>query len=431
MVSAVGVHARSWCAYHKRRFPRIDIELDYEILGKMPRYTTGDTVRGAIKISGSSAVSFDKLDIKLEGVSMVLAARDGLLILRGASQKFLQLHHPFEPSADSTHVMPDHPYNIRFEFAIPPCLLPDVCVQEKKNPSVERSHTLLPPSLHNELGKRSSEACCITYHICVDILRRRQDGLLESLGRAKKRITITPDSNENPPMLLEPNIPHPQYRICQEKTVKAGAARRDIGRLVVAASQPTPICLGTPARGSLGSKTTVYLRFDPLGDNPPPALHCVSTKLRVATYYSVSHFDEYPDMLPESKRKASNIGLNRKTVALQELCISSVQWTRHTTGLDDNLPDTSTVHSSPESPASLRQETYYSAAVVVPLTLPDRTPFIPTFHSCLISRVYAVQIDASYRARDRSVRKSTVSLRIPIQLINRQISSRDDGDAPL
>ena len=67
----------------------------------------------------------------------------------GAYQTFLRLRQPIE---DSAYPMPrvleaGRTYKFPFTFVVPDRLLPHVCSHAKTNAHVERSHTLLPPSL--------------------------------------------------------------------------------------------------------------------------------------------------------------------------------------------------------------------------------------------------------------------------------------------
>lgn len=95
-----------------------------------------------------------------------------LACLERICQKVLQLHHPFPPLLESaSHIEPGHPYQFRFAFIVPQRLLPVVYTHDKKGPCLTQSHTLLPPSLINELGPMSPDTCCIAYQICVNVLQ--------------------------------------------------------------------------------------------------------------------------------------------------------------------------------------------------------------------------------------------------------------------
>jgi hypothetical protein len=53
---------------------------------------------------------------------------------------------------------------------------------------------------------------------------------------------------------------------------------------------------------------------------------------------------------------------------------------------------------------------------LVPLTLPQSKSWIPTFHSCIVSRIYALDLSLSIHTPGTGVRASTVSLCLPVQI---------------
>ena len=64
---------------------------------------------------------------------------------------------------------------------------------------------------------------------------------------------------------------------------------------------------------------------------------------------------------------------------------------------------------------------YYKAKVIVPVSLPTTKSFFPTFHSCLVSRVYLLDLTVSVHPpatskTTRSVSSTTVQLKIPLQI---------------
>jgi hypothetical protein len=74
--------------------------------------------------------------------------------------------------------------------------------------------------------------------------------------------------------------------------------------------------------------------------------------------------------------------------------------------------DTSTAAST-----SASGETYYTASVVIPISLPKNKTFVPTFHSCLMSRTYSLDLSLTYHTPGANVLTPTISLRLPIQVI--------------
>jgi hypothetical protein len=59
---------------------------------------------------------------------------------------------------------------------------------------------------------------------------------------------------------------------------------------------------------------------------------------------------------------------------------------------------------------------YYTASVVVPIILPKKKAFVPTFQSCLIARIYSLDLSLSFHPVGKTVLTPTLSLRVPIQI---------------
>ncbi|KAJ9359063.1 hypothetical protein C8Q69DRAFT_477679 [Paecilomyces variotii] len=66
--------------------------------------------------------------------------------------------------------------------------------------------------------------------------------------------------------------------------------------------------------------------------------------------------------------------------------------------------------------ASCSSKTFYTASILVPITLPKSKSFVPTFHSCLISRTYALDLCVSYYTPNANLIAPSSSLRVPIQI---------------
>jgi hypothetical protein len=68
------------------------------------------------------------------------------------------------------------------------------------------------------------------------------------------------------------------------------------------------------------------------------------------------------------------------------------------------------------SSASYAGNVFYTASIIVPITLPPGKAFVPTFHSCLISRIYALELCVSYQTPNANALASSVTLKIPLQV---------------
>ncbi|KAL2845668.1 hypothetical protein BJY01DRAFT_263582 [Aspergillus pseudoustus] len=411
--------------------PQIKIDFASQRDGNLaPCYTTGDRIEGTVTISAAHLISFDEVDIKLEGTQTVTVERGAVPGRSGATQTFLRLRQPIQDSSYPTPrvIEPGHTYQFPFTFVVPRSLLPHVCSHSKKNAHVQNSHTLLPPSLGDPMlahdGKTllddmSPDMARVTYQIRAEVLQKPVVGPAKSLKVTQRKIRIIPAIEEEPPLTVLDN--DLTYRTRKEKDVKRGTMRPRQGRLVAAASQPKPLQLRPPTKESesVSTAATVHLRFDPVGDEQPPRLGTIWNKLRVATYYAAHPWEDYPNSSAVSVVGLTGEGVYYDTVPLSKMCLASAQWTKHANSTmvrRDSLQSTSSAESITGPTACFSGDVYYTASVVVPVTLPKDKAFVPTFHSCLISRVYTLDLCVSYHTPNMNILTPTVSLKIPIQV---------------
>ncbi|KAJ0425097.1 hypothetical protein BJY00DRAFT_274751 [Aspergillus carlsbadensis] len=422
--------------------PHIRIDFAHQRDGNLaPSFTTGDRIEGTVTISAAHLISFDEVDIKLEGTQTVTVERGAVPGRSGATQTFLRLRQPMQDSSYPTPrvIEPARTYQFPFTFVVPRGLLPHVCSHRKKNAHVHHSHTLLPPSLGDSMlaydGKTllddmSPDMTRVTYQIRAEVLQKPVAGPAKSLKITQRKIRILPAVEEEPPLTVLDN--DPVYRTRREKDVKRGTLRPRQGRLVAAASQPKPLQLNHPNKEpeSVSTAATVHLRFDPVGDEEPPRLGTVWSKLRVATYYAAHPWEDYPTSSAVSVVGMTGEGVYYDTVPLSKMCLASAQWTKHANSTlvrRDSLQSTSSAESITGPTACFSGDAYYTASVVVPVTLPKDKAFVPTFHSCLISRLYTLDLCVSYHTPNMNILTPTVSLKIPIQLTSGPSSTDSSG----
>ncbi|KAE8162168.1 hypothetical protein BDV40DRAFT_265761 [Aspergillus tamarii] len=416
--------------------PKIDIELTGQTEGLVSSYTTKDRIEGTAVITVDRDTRFDDVEISFEGTSRTSVERVAMPGRTGAYQTFLRLRQPIE---DSAYPMPrvleaGRTYKFPFTFVVPDRLLPHVCSHAKTNAHVERSHTLLPPSLGDPMlandGKSllndlAPDMCRISYLIRVSVQRKPENAPSKALASVGKKVRIIPAVDEEPPLNIADDD---SYCIRKEKDVKRGFMRGKLGRLVVASSQPKPVQLCPPnseATDSVSTAATVHLRFDPVGNEEPPRLGTIWSKLRVSSLFSAEPWGDYPS--PRNVPWAQiGQGCYTETVPLSTMCVASAHWTKHTSprGLSrcDSMESTSSSESLTGPSASFTGETYYTASVVVPITLPKTRAFVPTFHSCLISRLYCLELSISYHTPNANILTPTATLKIPIQFTSRSPS---------
>ncbi|KAI7624167.1 hypothetical protein KC346_g2340 [Hortaea werneckii] len=83
------------------------------------------------------------------------------------------------------------------------------------------------------------------------------------------------------------------------------------------------------------------------------------------------------------------------------------------------------IDNTPQPSDQYKGKTYYTARLLVPITLPNHKAFVPTFHSCLVSRQYALKLDLSISGTGGIA--PSLDLKLPIQISQ---AGRQDNHSP-
>ncbi|KAJ5662553.1 uncharacterized protein N7477_010169 [Penicillium maclennaniae] len=405
--------------FTRRSQPKIEITLRDQIPGLVNSYTTGDQIEGTVTIAVDQETRFDEVEIVLQGTSHTMVERAACPGRTGSQQMFLKLRQPVDETDYPTPRVFEagRKYSFPFTFVVPEHLLPQVCTHSKYNHQVHRSHTMLPPTLGDPMlagnGKTllddmAPDMSQISYIIRAAVNKRStaDHRQIKALANFAKKVRIIPMVEEEAPINT---VDHPYFCARKEKSVKRGFLRGKLGRLVASSAQPKPIQLSPPScesRDTVSTVATVQLRFDPVGNEQPPRLGSMVSRIKVSTFYS----------------RTDPVHRDRPLI---KMCVASAQWQKHSifSGTDrrDSLNSTSSTTSTFSeqsiSPSSeFLGETYYTASVVIPITLPINKTFVPTFHSCLISRTYSLDLSLTYHTPGTNVLTPTIYLRLPIQI---------------
>ena len=204
----------------------------------------------------------------------------------------------------------------------------------------------------------------------------------------------------------------------QEKSIRKGLFQKRIGRLVVQSAQPQSLklpCHRSPfADCTPTTMATVNIRFDPVEESSPlPGLNSLQAKLKVATCYASAPMDEIPTK--SSDFHCSSVrGIFVETVNLSSLCLSNIEWDKNTSSTD--LPNRRNSGILDPSKA-YNGGSYYTAKIAVPVSLSKGNKvLVPSFHSCLLSRIYALDLYLSFSTPGATVTDPTVRLKLPLQV---------------
>lgn len=72
--------------------------------------------------------------------------------------------------------------------------------------------------------------------------------------------------------------------------------------------------------------------------------------------------------------------------------------------------------SIPEPPAKYSGSHFFTTSLVIPLALPKNYTFVPSFHSCIVSRNYVLDMELSYKIIGATGGTPSIRLKIPIQV---------------
>jgi hypothetical protein len=357
-----------------------------------------------------------------------------------ANHRFLVLRQPMEESDFPTPRIFEagRTYKFPFTFTVPASLLPKSCSHKVSADHVRDCHLALPPSIGDPdlsgfggtlLDDLAPEMAKVIYSIKVRVAHQRGTDGVSILGEKSKKVRIKPALIEQPPLNVDGNN---EYRPKQEKTVRKGFFKGKLGTLSARSIQPKALVIPgarTTENKPITTMAKLLLRFDPSDEShAPPRLGSLSTKLKVSTFYASCPRQNLPSRMTVGFDISQ--GAYSENVALSTLCIASAQWESHPSSSnppdddvlrrDSGISDCSTFSTSAAFasvgggilPASreYKNGTFYTATISVPITLPSTKNFIPTFHSCLVSRTYTLGLAFTIHGT------TAIHLKVPIQI---------------
>jgi hypothetical protein len=286
----------------------------------------------------------------------------------------------------------------------------------------------------------------ISYAIEARLLRSRDNGKKPvMLAEGSKKLRITPSTEELPPLSVEGR--EDEYCLRKEKVLRKGLFKGKLGSLVMEASQPKsfrlPAAVPDTETRSASTFARVKLRFDPQSeDNPPPRLMALTSRLKVSTHFSTTARKDFPKK--ENTLQDLSTGTVSQTIPLSTLCIASVEWKRNSpsrgptpssdadrrfsalsgtscfSGVSSSY-DSVVAAAAPPAPSTSSHPLapFYTATILVPLSLPASKTLVPTFHNCLVSRTYALHLALSIDGPGHHHMHRLTSpllLRVPVQV---------------
>ncbi|KAL8776428.1 MAG: hypothetical protein Q9213_008277 [Squamulea squamosa] len=447
--------------YRGKDKPTLEITLtDGQQDAFIPSYSTLDEIKGFVNVTPHAEIKIDNIYITFECVVKTYVEKVGTASAsNGRTEGFsqaLRLVQPIQETAmpESGKVEAGKTYTFPFEFAVPQQLLPKSCDHTIDNDVVRQAHLQLPPSLGDPLtsvwGKTmmddmAPEMSVVSYSIRVRLTSGREEktGKHIIIAEENKRVRVIPAVPEHPPLMVLDGK-QDDYRLRKEKPLKRGTFQKKMGTLVMESTQPSSLHL-PPLRSEnpcpVTTMATINLRFDPASPEiQPPRLGSLVTKLKVATFFASKPMRDIPNRSTDY-HYSSERGIYVETVPLSSRCVMSVAWVKHTppdtpprrdsTKADSPIASSASSTAPAASESYIEGQAYYTAHLVVPITLPGKVEgnsnhkiFVPTFHTCLVSRVYALDFTLSCHTPGASVTVPEMHLKLPIQ-----ISAEPNADA--
>ena len=398
-------------------------------------FSTGDKIQGLVSITAPHDTSFDEIEISLVGSTKAYVDRispSAAISARSeAFQMFLKVDCPINESdmPDNGTLKADHTYTLPFSFVVP-AALPGSCKHKTSTPEVKNLHLHLPPSLGDPemagQGPHLMDDCApemvrILYVVRTRVLKWRDNQQKKMIiSDRSRKIRLVPGFEEQPPVTV--NETDEDYCLRTEKGVRKGLLKGKTGRIVAEVSQPKSLHLPGPTQDNTHVTTmaSVQLRFDPMQESAePPKLGHLASKLRVGTFYASTPRANVPN--GRSSLIDPTQGLYVDVLNLSGRCLSGTKWTKHepqiytesanvrrdsamsvSIGGSAEFPAPSSVHNS-----SLP---FWTTHILLPISPPRNKILIPSFQSCLASRVYILEVVLNL------AQTSSVTLKVPIQI---------------
>ncbi|KAE8149855.1 hypothetical protein BDV25DRAFT_155472 [Aspergillus avenaceus] len=333
-------------------------------------HLTGDKIEGLVTVR-------PHCDIRIDGLEVFFIGEERTTVQMGkVHRQFQNIKYDVDESGfpPMNKFKSKQRYRFKFDFEVRDHLPPEACTHAVASPVVRQAHLRPPPSFGDPTvsglgGKLRDDyappTCRIVYTIQVNVLRNIPISDKKSVLMTRTlKLRVKPAIDATPPLDLmsSPN----DYCLEQDHAVLDSRSKAPMGQLTVILDPPKSFCLPLRDPHSLVSSTVnMALRYETSEAHPElPQLQSFRGQLVATTFYTVTHHDD----LPTKKKDFFNRPKNYSDTQFPPFSYSmaSLDWVQVS-------------------------HTMYETALLVPLTLP-RLNFIPTFHTCLVSRIYALEL---------------------------------------
>ena len=402
-------------------------------------YTSSSPVEGDVTIVTKRDVRFDSIQIILVGTTKTRL--DGVNSPQEVTHTFLKL---IMPIPESTYPVPrvletGRTYTIPFNFVIPNQLTINACNHKMQSDQLVDHHVQLPPTMGGwERDDMAPQMAQVEYVIKARVFREDDLRTVTKKVRvmeATQAIRVLPASVEDPPL----NVTEKDklYRMTKSKWIRKNLLSNKIGRLTAEAVQPRPALIKPDGRSAAApTMAQIKLKFEPTQAGiSPPDISSLSGKITAYTYFSSGTISQFPNLGDWNQLfVAEKRGMFSTSAPLRNMAAPKTQpqWTERlvsTERRDSGYGSESTPMQSPQEKSNEKPKkkkssfsspsspVYYETTLEIPFDLPlDKKTLIPTFHSCITSRVYSLHLSLGVSVNGSKSISSTVSLTAPIQM---------------
>lgn len=424
--------------------PSIDIKLDQHFTSRV--YTSGSTVAGNAVVKCQRDTPFQSFDIYFTGVA---ASRMDFVqsYTTNSVRNFMKLQMPI-PDSDLPEprvFQAGRTYTIPFHFVVPHQLTMGACSHGCAVPAVQDQHLRMPPTLGYWDGDdQAPDMTHIEYAVKAKMTGAPRAGDSKPLlMEGKKILKVLPAMAEEPP--LDINYFDERYCLSKTKPMRKNILGPKAGELTVFSSQPEAVMVHADGFGADSTTARVSLEFAPAtADAQPPKINSVAGKLISTTFFGSAPTDTLPNLGPKTTYSHNQVLTYAVTTNLFNTRPDKLSWSEHHISAQRRDSGYSTAGSPEEYVSEDDAEAQgrgrrgsngknkksqgppirHRATLDLPIKVPvsNKKTFVPTFHSCIISRTYTLQLVVYVGPAN-----TTMTLNVPIQLgVERRFEPQDE-----
>lgn len=415
--------------------PIVEVKIDRHFNSKV--YTSGSTILGRAVVSSIQRdTPFDDIDIIFTGIA---ATRLDFVqqYPSHSFRPFMKLRMPIPPSSipEPRLFKAGETYSIPFYFVVPHQLTLGACNHHCTTPAVREQHLRLPPTVGFwEADDQAPEMAQVEYAVKARVYRRGEDGSSTKFLEGYHMLKVLPALPEDAP--LDITFRDKRYNLSRSKTMRKNLFSAKAGKLTVTASQPEAVMLAPDGHGASTTTARVKLEFAPTSvDAAPPKINSISAKLTAATFFGAAPTDLLPNLGSRSAYTANPSLSYTTTNSLFSHPLDKVSWQPRnlsgrrdsgysSLGMDEDASETDCSEGRGRGRGNgkrgKRCPIQLSAVLEIPFSIPlsNRKLFLPTFHSCLISRTYTLHLSLSAGPTNAAMTLA-VPLQIGVEMVHR------------